>query len=198
MAQAVWQLPPAALIRVLGEEGYRYLLQLHRHVYGDTADLDGTLGAINIEPIETLKTEETDVYKALKPDGTAGLSFGAVPDGTASFVMGVAHGSIPNGLVATEGANIGIAQDTGAKTATWSVSPQGAGSGLDADLLDARQAAQFVWSLAKAGDTALTGDITLSEGTGITLTRVGQDIAIDSSAAAGDDMAILYAMVLGK
>ena len=40
-------------------------------------------------------------------------------------------------------------------------------------------------SLAKDGDTQLTGDVTLSEGSNITLTQVGQDIEIASAGGGG-------------
>ena len=42
-----------------------------------------------------------------------------------------------------------------------------------------------VSGLSKEGDTALTGDITLSEGSNITLTQVGQDIEIASTGGGG-------------
>lgn len=44
---------------------------------------------------------------------------------------------------------------------------------------------ETVESLSKSGDSALTGAVTLSEGTGIALTQAGQDIEIASTVTAG-------------
>ena len=44
---------------------------------------------------------------------------------------------------------------------------------------------EAVESISKAGDTPLTGDVTLSEGANVTLTQVGQDIEIAASTGGG-------------
>ncbi len=51
--------------------------------------------------------------------------------------------------------------------------------------------AAAVSSLAKSGSSDLTGAVTLSEGTNITLTQVGQDIEIASSASGGSAWSVL-------
>ncbi len=52
-------------------------------------------------------------------------------------------------------------------------------------------AANPVTSIRKAGDTLLTGDVTLTGGTNITLTQSGQDISIASSGGAGSAWSVL-------
>lgn len=47
-------------------------------------------------------------------------------------------------------------------------------------------------SIAKSGETGLTGDVTLSEGANVTLTQVGQDIEIAASGASGAPSDIDY------
>lgn len=192
MSERVWQRPPERLLQVLGEESYRWLLQLERHIYGDTTELDGTLDAKNIRPIEQLKTEETNPYTALKPDGDAGLAFGPVPDGGVKFVTLESHASLPNARIATGGQNITITEDATDKTATWDVSPQGIGSLLDADMVDGRQAAEFVWSIGKDGDP-LAGDVLIAEGTGITVTRTDQTLTIAATGLTADPGDELFA-----
>lgn len=44
---------------------------------------------------------------------------------------------------------------------------------------------EFVGSVAKSGSAALVGAVTLSQGTNVTLTQIGQDIAIAASGGAG-------------
>lgn len=52
-----------------------------------------------------------------------------------------------------------------------------------------------VISVAKSGSAQLAGDVTLSEGTNVTLTQVGQDIEI--AAAAGGGLEVLFDTTLG-
>jgi hypothetical protein len=170
-------------------EAYDYLCQKHRHTYGitpgGTVDNEGTLNSDNVVEIENLKTAEADSSKALKATGDgATVEFVAVPSAAPQFVVLSPDTSIPNARVLTGGANITVTDDG---TALVDVSPQGADSLLDADLLDGREAAAFVWSVAKAGDTALVGYVTLSAGTDITLTQVGQDIEIAATAGGSLD-----------
>lgn len=47
-----------------------------------------------------------------------------------------------------------------------------------------------VHTIAKSGSTGLTGDVTLSQGTNVTLTQSGQDISIAAAAAAGATTAL--------
>jgi hypothetical protein len=51
-----------------------------------------------------------------------------------------------------------------------------------------------VTSLAKSGDTQLTGDVTLSEGSGVTLTEVGQNIEIAASGSAFTPTSVFIAV----
>ena len=55
-------------------------------------------------------------------------------------------------------------------------------------------------SVAKAGDSKIVGDVTLSEGTNVTLTQVGNDIEIAASGGGGggitEELAIAYAVTL--
>lgn len=59
----------------------------------------------------------------------------------------------------------------------------------------ASEATGGVSSIAKFGGTPLTGAVTLSEGTGVTLTQVGQDISIKSTGStpgANADYGLIY------
>lgn len=52
-------------------------------------------------------------------------------------------------------------------------------------------------SIAKSGDTGLTGDVTLSEGSGVTLTQSGNDIEIAASGASAA-LTLLHTLTLGS
>lgn len=96
---------------------------------------------------------------------------GGAPSGAAGGDLG---GSYPNPEVdIVDDDVLGSGTPTSAKflrgDRTWATPPTSGG----------------VDSLAKSGDTQLTGDVTLSEGANVTLTQVGQDIQIAASTGGG-------------
>lgn len=53
---------------------------------------------------------------------------------------------------------------------------------------------RLVTSISKAGDTKLKGDVTLSEGSNITLTRTGNNIEVSASGSGGAGISSLLSI----
>lgn len=167
----------------LGMEAYEFFDDWFRETFGADIGERGKLDRNNIVNVENLQTGETTANKVLRSIGDDNVAFEVSPGLDAEYLTLSPNPDLTNERIVVGGSNITITDDT--SNATFDVSPQGAGSSLDADTVDGRQATGFVWSLAKSGDTALTQDVTLSEGSNVTLTQVGNDIEIASSGGGG-------------
>jgi len=167
----------------LGMEAYEFFDDWFRETFGADIGERGKLDRSNIVNVENLQTGETTANKVLRSVGNDNVAFEVSPGLDAEYLTLSPDPDLTSERVVVGGSNITITDD--GSNATFDVSPQGAGSSLDADTVDGRQATGFVWSLAKSGDTALTQDVTLSEGSNVTLTQVGNDIQIASSGGGG-------------
>ncbi len=81
MPRPDFHIPPLELNGVIGDQSFQYLMDLHRHVYGDSHNDQGTLDAENVDNVENLKTANTTSTQVFRPDGAGGLQFNEVLDG---------------------------------------------------------------------------------------------------------------------
>ena len=193
MAKINYNRVPEEIRQKLGRHVGDFFDEWFREVFGPAIGERGKLDKDNIVDVENLQTSETDPLKVLRATGDGETTEFQDPPGLlAKYVLVEADSELANGRVATGGANITITEDATNEIVTWDVSPQGDGSGLDADFLDNRDSTDFVWSLSKSGDTGITEDVTLSEGAGVTLTQLGQDIEISASTASDQAEAFAF------
>lgn len=186
MALIEYNRVPEVIRTQLGDEAGDFFDSWFRETFGPDIGERGRLDRANVVNVESLQTGESSSLKVLRATGDGeNVSFADPPGLLAKYVLLEADPELPNDRVATGGTNITIVEDATNGLATWNVSPQGAGSLLDADFLDARDSTQFVWSIAKSGETGLVQDVTLSEGSNVTLTQVGNDIEIAASGGGG-------------
>lgn len=198
MARIRYGKVPEEFREKFGQDIADFMDELFREIFGPAIGERGTLDRNNVTNVENLQTGESNSLKVLRATGDgSNVAFSDPPGLLAKYVVLEADSELPNDRVATGGTNITVTEDATNGLATWDVSPQGAGSLLDSDLLDGREAAQFVWSIAKSGDTALQGvDVTLSEGSNITLTQVGSDIEIAASGGGGAPVGAQYLVLV--
>jgi len=116
MANSSFSRPPTNLREKLGDQGYKYLLEVHRAIFGTDKDTDGTLDSTNVIHVEKLKTLEADVTKVLQPVGDGKkVSFQTVPGNDSAYITAAADAVLANARVLTGGRGI-EATDDGAGT----------------------------------------------------------------------------------
>lgn len=110
MPQSNYGFPPESLRTTLGEDGYLYLVEVFRHIYGDEPDAEGTLGAVNVLPLEQLKTENTDAANVLAPTGD-GRTVGWRPQLgiLADYLLLAPNADLPNSRTFTPSARFAVA-----------------------------------------------------------------------------------------
>lgn len=128
------------------------------NTYATTIDASGNLTCASITNASTTATSANTASTIVSRDGSGNFSAGT----------------------------ISAALSGNATTSTALASnPSDCSAGQFANAIDAQGnltcGASYVASIAKSGSTALTGAVTLSQGTGVTLTQVGNDISIASS-----------------
>lgn len=161
MAHTRYHLPPEEVQTAVGPMFWEYIVQLHRHVYGDNSSEIGTLDGRNVVPVEELLTDSSDTSQGLKPDGSGGLEFGPVGALTAQYVVLQADDDLTDERVlALLGTNILITDAGAGASLTIDVSPQGAGSSLDADTTDGVQEATWTYIDGTRAFTGTMGGIT--------------------------------------
>jgi hypothetical protein len=157
MAISRYHLPPEQARQTIGEDLYNWMLELHRAVWGEFGGTGtGILNGENIVPVEDLVTDATDTDQGLKPDGIGGLEFGPVGALDAAYVVLALDADLTAERLLTGGTNITITDGGAGGNVTVDVSPQGSGSGLDADTVDAVE--ESTWSYVD-GSRAFTGTV---------------------------------------
>lgn len=143
----------------------------------DRANHTGTQTASTISDFDTEVSNNTDVAANTAARHTHANS--AVLDATtASFTT--ADETKLGGIEAGAQVNVSEINDAATTTTnTWSADK------ISTEIAAGGGGGSGVSSVAKSGETGLTGDVTLSGGTGITLTQTGNDIEIAYSGSGG-------------